>query len=121
MKTNKVPQQGIALVIVLAMLVLLSGLLVAFLTTATAERNSTAANAASVSARQIADNTVNLVINQVREATNAGDANGTGGTKTWEDATWASQPGAIRVLSGQLGGGKFSRQDRSSYSYFSTG
>ncbi len=86
-------QSAIALVIVLAMLVLLSGLLVAFMSTVTAERNSTSAAAAGSTARQIADNTVNLVIAQIREAT----------TRYTDTAAWASQPGAIRVFSGRAG------------------
>ena len=88
-----------ALVIVLAMLVLLSGVLVAFMTSVTTEHNSTTANANVVATRQIADNTTNLVIAQIREAT----------TRYTDTATWASQPGAIRVLSGgQKGGNKVS-------------
>ena len=86
--------RAVALVIVLAMLVLLSGLLVAFMTSVTTEHNSTNANANAVATRQIAENTTNLVIAQIREAT----------TRYTESATWASQPGAIRVLSGKAGG-----------------
>jgi hypothetical protein len=96
MKTPARSSQGIALIIVLAMLVLLSGLLVAFMSTATTERSATFANSGGVSARQIADNTVNLVINQIREATNPQNNAG----QPLENATWASQPGAIRIYSG---------------------
>src|SRR5687767_10990424 len=85
-------RRGIALVIVLAMLVLMSGLLVAFISTATTERSSSFANSGAISARQIADSTVNTVISTIREATSS----------TEEDVTWASQPGAIRTFGGKL-------------------
>src|SRR5215210_7548042 len=84
--------RGVALVIVLAMLVLLSALLVAFMSTATTERASSYANAGVSTARQIADSTVSLVISQIREATSFPD----------EGVTWASQPGAIKTFSGGL-------------------
>src|SRR5687768_4284842 len=91
----KCPSQeahGVALVIVLAMLVLLSALLVAFISTATTERASSYANAGVTAARQIADSTVSLVISQIRDATSTPD----------EGVTWASQPGAIRTFSGRV-------------------
>ncbi len=88
--------RGVALVIVLSMLVLLSALLVAFMTTASTERQAAFANAGVTSARQLADSTVSLVISQIREATSGTD----------EFTTWASQPGAIRTFSGKLNGNK---------------
>src|SRR6187402_2487018 len=91
-------RRGIAIVLVLVTLVLLSGLTVAFLSTATVERSATAANSGAVSARQLADTTTSLVINQIREATGTLDENG----NAIPNATWASQPGAIRVYSGTL-------------------
>ena len=87
-------RHGVALVIVLAMLVLLSALLVAFMSTATTERGASYANAGVSTARQIADSTVSLVISQIREATADAKAG----------STWASQPGAIRTFSGRLSG-----------------
>ena len=87
-------QRGVALVIVLGMLVVLSGLLVAFMSTAMTERSAAQAGNDGTAARQIADSTVNLVMAQIREAT----------TQPQEDSTWASQPGAIRTFSGKLGG-----------------
>jgi Tfp pilus assembly protein PilX len=83
-------RSGVALIIVLAMLVLLSGLLIAFLNTVTTERNSTNLSANTASARALADSTTNLVIGQIREAT----------TRYTNEASWASQPGAIRTFSG---------------------
>ena len=48
--------------IVLAMLLLLSGLIVAFFNMVSVERTSTAASSNSTTARAIADSTVNMVI-----------------------------------------------------------
>src|SRR5687768_410506 len=91
--------RGVALVIVLAMLVLLSALLVAFMSTATTERASSYANAGATSARQIADSTVSLVISQIRDATSQASS---GNSQPDENVVWASQPGAIRTFSGRL-------------------
>ncbi|HET6408015.1 MAG TPA: Verru_Chthon cassette protein A [Chthoniobacteraceae bacterium] len=85
------PRRGVALVIVLAMLVLLSGLIVAFFNSVRTERNATKADSSVANARTIADSTVNMVIAQIREAT----------TRYTDRATWASQPGAIRTFSGK--------------------
>jgi len=85
-------QQGIALVIVLSMLVIISGLLVAFMSTALNERSVSQMNSDNVAARQIADSTVNILMAQIRDAT----------ASTNEETTWASQPGAIRTFSSKL-------------------
>lgn len=84
--------KGVALIVVLSMLVLLSGLLVAFLTTARTERTAAAADSATAASRQIADSTVSFVIGQIRDAT----------TNPNENITWASQPGAIRTFGGTI-------------------
>jgi hypothetical protein len=86
-------RQGVALVIVLAMLVLLSGLIVAFFNSVRTERNATKADSNVANARAISDATVNMVVAQIREAT----------TRYTNTATWASQPGAIRTFSGSEG------------------
>jgi hypothetical protein len=87
-------RQGVALVIVLAMLVLLSGLIVAFFNSVRTERNATKADSNVASARAIADSTVNMVVAQIREAT----------TRYTKTSAWASQPGAIRTFSGSSSG-----------------
>ena len=99
--------RGVALIIVLAMLVLLSGLIVAFMNTVTTEHGATQAYANSTTARQIADNTTNLVIGQIREAT----------TRYTDSATWASQPGAIRVFSGKQGSNRIPLGNEGTYGY----
>lgn len=103
--------RGVALVIVLAMLVLLSALLVAFMSTATTERASSYANAGVSTARQIADSTVSLVISQIRDATSQPD----------EAVTWASQPGAIRTFSGGISGAKENLKDGAYYQTYRAG
>ncbi len=84
--------QGVALVIVLTMLVLLSAVLIAFMASATNERAASQASNSGAATRQIADSTLNLVMAQIRDAT----------TQPAENVTWASQPGAIRTFSGTV-------------------
>lgn len=102
--------KGVALIIVLSMLVLLSGLLVAFLTTARTERTAAASDSATAASRQIADSTVSFVISQIRDAT----------TTPAENTTWASQPGAIRTFSGTLNGSRKPLKDGAYYDGYST-
>src|SRR4029434_4224435 len=98
MKTPAISQQerAVALIIVLAMLLLLSGLIVSFMTSVSNERASSSASNNQISTRQLADSTVNLVIGQIRQATTQAEA-------ATVPTTWASQPGAIRTLSGTIG------------------
>ncbi len=77
---------GIALVIVLAFLVLISVLVIAFFSSVTTELTSAKSYAAGTNARQLADSAVQTVMGQIRDAT-------TKGTKL----AWASQPGMIRT------------------------
>ncbi len=88
-------ERAVALIIVLAMLVLLSALIVSFMSSVGDERTASIANTNNVATRQIADSTLNLVISQIREATTQPDTNTT--------TTWASQPGAIRTFGGVVG------------------
>ena len=80
------------MVIVLTFLVVITGLVVAFLSSVTNEATATAASAAAVTTRSLADAAIQLDIAQIRDATAGVDSNGnTNG--------WASQPGAIHVFS----------------------
>lgn len=81
----KIHNRGIALVIVLGFLVILFGLVTAFLLRTNIERQSAASFAASVSTAQLSDAAVNLVQGQIRSATTQGST-----------IAWASQPGMIR-------------------------
>ena len=107
--------RAVALIIVLSMLVLLSAMIVAFMSTVSVDRTATQASVSGSISRQIADSTVNLVIGQIRDAT----------TQKGETTTWASQPGAIRTYSGTqtsrrslpLGGGGSDGRNAYVYDY----
>ncbi len=77
---------GFALVVVLAVLVLVVALAIAFLNRATTERSAAAGFSSLVSARQLTDSVVGLVQSQINLATLQG-----------RDVAWASQPGMIRT------------------------
>lgn len=80
--------RGMALVLVLAVMVLFSGLALAIFLTATTERGSSSLFSGSVETRLLADTSVNLVMAQISDATGqAGRA-------------WVSQPGLIRTFTG---------------------
>ena len=83
---------GAALIIVLAILVIVTGIVVAFLSSISHETAGTAAASTAITTRNLADSAIQLTIAQIRDATDGSDTNGnlTG---------WASQPGAIRVFS----------------------
>jgi uncharacterized protein (TIGR02600 family) len=89
-----VREDGVALVLVLAMLVLMSALLVAFVTSAGTENTASKTFAQGLEARQAAETATNLVIAQIREATKADGV----------EMTWASQPGAIRTFGASRSG-----------------
>ena len=88
-----IQNRGVALLIVLGFLVILFGLVTAFLLRTSIERQAAASFAASVSTAQLSDAAVNLVQGQIRSATTQGTS-----------VAWASQPGMIRnfVTSGTL-------------------
>ncbi|WP_050026308.1 Verru_Chthon cassette protein A [Verrucomicrobium sp. BvORR034] len=78
---------GIALVLVLGSVALVSMLVVAFLTLARTEQRAAAAFSDTADARNLSEMPLNLAIAQIRRAT---EQNGV-------TQTWASQPGMIRV------------------------
>src|ERR1700678_1893791 len=91
MRSSKLPpspktRRGIALISVLAMVVLLTALVVAFLLRAGNERQSTGFYKAESGTHALADTAINLVQAQINEATSRGT-----------NYAWASQPGALRV------------------------
>ena len=88
-------QKGMALVIVLAMLVLITGLVVAFFSSVTSDAGSSAVYASDAKAKQLADSSVNLVMGQIIEATKSFKS---GSTSATDRLAWASQPGAIRTF-----------------------
>lgn len=106
MKTRK-PQssskQGIALVLVLGFLVLISGLILAFFSSVTTDLSSSKSYAAGVSVKQLSDSATNLVMGQIMDGTrafeNPRDPSVKGSVPSGERLTWASQPGLIRTFS----------------------
>ena len=85
MKNKPFSTSGVALVIVLGFLVIISALAVAFFSSVTTELKASRTFASGVTTRQLADSAANIVMAQIRDAT------------TRENAAWASQPGMIRV------------------------
>ncbi|WP_232289552.1 Verru_Chthon cassette protein A [Verrucomicrobium spinosum] len=80
-------QAGMALVMVLSIVALLMGLVLALLSMGSSEARSASAFSQSSQVRSLTDMPVSIVMGQVREATSGLDM----------AATWASQPGMIRV------------------------
>ena len=79
--------RGVALVMVLTIVVLVAVASVAFFAAISLERQSSAAYANSGEARIAADSAVNLVMGQIREATEK------------PNVVWTSQPGLLRTFS----------------------
>ncbi len=88
---KQLKKTGMALVIVLGTLVLLSLLAVAFLISVNKELSASKTYASGVSARGYADAVANIVVGQLRAST------------TYDDPTqvWVSQPGLIRIFNNQ--------------------
>lgn len=78
-------RRGVALVLVLAFLVLISVFVVGFFVSATSELQQSSGYAATVSTQQLSETATNIVIGQIREAT------------TRPGEVWASQPGMVRT------------------------
>ena len=87
-------QSGMALVIVLCFLIIISGLIVAFFGSVTTELAATKSYSAGVTAKQLSDMATNLVMAQIRDATRGYQ---TPGVPTSAVLSWASQPGMIRT------------------------
>ncbi len=85
MKNKSSSTSGVALVIVLGFLVLISVLAVAFFSSVNTELKGARTFASGVTTRQLADSAVNIIQAQIRDAT------------ARENGAWASQPGMIRV------------------------
>ncbi len=75
---------GAALIIALAFLVLITAVVLAFLTSARADRQNASTFSGSQETLRLADTSVSVVMSQIRDAT------------TMADSAWASQPGMIR-------------------------
>jgi uncharacterized protein (TIGR02600 family) len=87
MKTRlHTPRRGVALVLVIVFLALLTGLIVAFLSTVSTESQVATRAAATSRGRELIDSVNALVTGQIREATSQG-----------VEVAWATQPGMIRT------------------------
>lgn len=78
-------KRGVALVTVLTVMALTTILILTFFSLATSEHRASDTYSKGIQAQQVAEQAVNMVIAQIREATTVG-----------VDKAWASQPGAIR-------------------------
>ncbi|CAN5438443.1 hypothetical protein BH09VER1_BH09VER1_46320 [soil metagenome] len=84
---SRAKQRGVALVIVMALLVIVLGLCVGFLSRVQIERKASTLSTSSVNTRLLADTAVRLVQAQIHDATSLGS-----------NVAWASQPGMIRTF-----------------------
>jgi uncharacterized protein (TIGR02600 family) len=80
-------RSGFALILVLAVVVLLAALIVAFLSRVATERTTSSGYQASASVRALADNVTSLVEAQINIASTQGAS-----------VSWASQPGMVRTF-----------------------
>jgi len=87
----------VALVIVLAMLVLITALVMAFFSSVTTDFSSSKTYANGESAKQLADSAVNVVMSQIKDATAGFVTDASGTPDTSRRLAWASQPGMIRT------------------------
>ena len=85
-KSKSTSRRGVALVIVLCMLVLISGIVVAFFSSVSSEYLTAKSASAGANGKELADSTVQIVMSQIRQATSKGS-----------NVCWASQPGMIRT------------------------
>jgi len=83
-------RRGVALITVLTVMALTTLLVLTFFSLATSEHRSSTTYSYGLQAQQVAEQAVNMVIAQIRDATNVGT-----------DKAWASQPGAIRTWDSQ--------------------
>lgn len=92
MKSPEFFRRGVALILVLCLIVLLSAMIMAFMSSARNELVATTYYEAGQEAQGLSETAVNIVMAQIREATLSGiTAQGEG------RHAWASQPGALRV------------------------
>ena len=94
-QTSRHARRGIALVIVLAFLVLLSTLIIAFISSVQTEAVSSANYGSGVAAKQLVESALHVAMGQVSDATKSTKTPGS--TAAADSIAWASQPGMIRT------------------------
>lgn len=87
-------RDGVALVLVLAFLVILSVLILTFFTSVTTESSSASAYSHGTTAKMLADSAVHIAEGQIRDATQGVDDP----SDPSSIVAWASQPGMIRTF-----------------------
>ena len=92
-------KRAVALVLVLAFVILISGLIVAFFGSASSARREVAGYEADVTAKQLADIAANVVIGQISDATKSWEVPPATATARGRGSqlTYATQPGMIRT------------------------
>ena len=88
-------RRGVTLVIVLAFLVLLSTLIIAFFSSVQTEAVSSASYGSSVAAKQLVESALHVAMGQIGDATKSSKTSGS--TADADRLAWASQPGMIRT------------------------
>src|SRR4051812_25246277 len=78
--------KGVALVMVLGMLVLIAGIILAFMSSVTTDVSASRDYVSQANVRLLADSAANMVMAQTRQAPTAADK------------AWISQPGLIRTF-----------------------
>lgn len=100
-------RRGVALVLVLAFLVILSALVVAFFNSTSTSRREVAEYEAGVTVKQLSDIATNIVIGQISDATKSWEVPSNAPLKAGSGArlTYSTQPGLIRTYDskGELG------------------
>ena len=95
-------KKGVALVLILSFLVIISGLIIAFFSMVTSEASSAGTAAAAASAKSLGDSAVSFVMGTIVDATLGHDpaANDVNNPKGGPGNAWAwtSQPGMIRTF-----------------------
>lgn len=109
MKPSHLPRthgtsRGVALVIVLAFLALISAIIIGFFSSVTTEVAVSTGVADAVNTRQLAESAVNVVMSQMVEATKKLPA---GAPSSGSPRAWASQPGMIRTFDSRGNPGDF--------------
>lgn len=103
-------QKGAALIMVLVIVSLITILLLSLIALVVTENRSSKALEQSVSARNLSEFPTNLVIAQIRRATDSRDG----------ERTWASQPGAIRTFGTDTNGSTGRAKLESIYKLYSS-
>ena len=92
MKNSSSKDRGMALIIALAFITLLSALLVAYFATVTNAVRSAANYRDGVNVQQLADSAVNVAMGQIADGTHTAKEG-----RPEESLVWMSQPGLIRT------------------------